>query len=62
GAVGRNLLLVDSVVNFHLDANVGETRLADAPLAAVLKRVANLLEEFPGHGVLIQVRQNVVYR
>ncbi|CAM9377533.1 unnamed protein product, partial [Scytosiphon promiscuus] len=55
GAVGRNLLLVDSVVNFHLDANVGETRLADGPLAAVLKRVANLLEEFPGHGVLIQL-------
>lgn len=55
GAVGRNLSLVDPVVNFHLDADVGETRLADAPLAAVLRRVAGLLEEFPGHGVLIQV-------
>lgn len=55
GAAGRNLLLVDPLVNFHLDSNVGETRLADGPLAAVLRRVAGLLEEFPGHGVLIQV-------
>lgn len=55
GAVCRNLSLVDPVVNFHLDANVAETRLADAPLAALLRRVADLLQEFPGHGVLIQV-------
>lgn len=55
GAAGRNLLLVDPLVKFHLDPNVGETRLADGPLAAVLRRVAGLLEEFPGHGVLIQV-------
>lgn len=55
GAAGRNLLLVDPLVNFHLDPNVGETRLADGPLAGVLRRVAGLLEEFPGHGVLIQV-------
>lgn len=55
GAAGRNLLLVDPLVHFHLDSNVGETRLADGPLAAVLRRVAALLGEFPGHGVLIQV-------
>lgn len=55
GAAGRNVLLVDPLVNFHLDPNVGETRLADGPLAAVLRRVAELLGEFPGHGVLIQV-------
>eukprot|EP00903_Cladosiphon_okamuranus_P014927 g13820.t2 len=55
GAAGRNLLLVDPLVKFHLDPNVGETRLADGPLAAVLRRVAGLLEEFPGHGVLIQL-------
>lgn len=55
GAVGRHLLLVDPLVNFHLDGNVSETRLADGPLVAVLRRVAGLLEEFPGHGVLIQV-------
>ena len=61
GATGRNLLLVDPLVNFHLDPNVGETRLADGPLAAVLKRVAGLLEEFPGHGVLIQVRSPFYY-
>lgn len=55
GAAGRTLLLVDPLTNFHLDPHVGETRLADGPLAAVLRRVAGLLEEFPGHGVLIQV-------
>lgn len=58
GAAGRSLLLVGSFVNFHLDPNVGETRLADGPLAGVLRRVAALLSEFPGHGVLIQVRVN----
>lgn len=56
GAAGRSLLLVGSFVNFHLDPNVGETRLADGPLAGVLRRVAALLSEFPGHGVLIQVK------
>lgn len=55
GESGRNLLLVDPFKNFHLDSNIVETRLADAPLAGVLGRVAGLLEEFPGHGVLIQV-------
>ncbi|CAM9229718.1 unnamed protein product, partial [Ectocarpus sp. 8 AP-2014] len=55
GAVRRNLLLVDPLVNFHLDGNVAETRLADGPLASVLLRVAGLLEDFPGHGVLIQL-------
>ncbi|CAN0109706.1 unnamed protein product [Ectocarpus sp. 6 AP-2014] len=55
GAVRRNLLLVDPLVNFHLDGNVAETRLADVPLASVLRRVAGLLEDFPGHGVLIQL-------
>ncbi|CAB1097864.1 unnamed protein product [Ectocarpus sp. CCAP 1310/34] len=55
GAVRRNLLLVDPLVNFHLDGNVAETRLADGPLASVLRRVAGLLEDFPGHGVLIQL-------
>lgn len=55
GAVRRNLLLVDPLVNFHLDGNVPETRLADGPLASVLRRVAGLLEDFPGHGVLMQV-------
>lgn len=55
GAAGRSLCLVDSFRNFHLDPNVGETRLADCPLAGVLRRVAGLLSEFPGHGVLIQV-------
>lgn len=51
-----NLSLVDPFKNFHLDSDIVETRLADGPLAAVLRRVAGLLEEFPGHGVLIQVR------
>ncbi|CAN0302292.1 unnamed protein product, partial [Ectocarpus sp. 13 AM-2016] len=37
------------------DGNVAETRLADAPLESVLRRVAGLLEDFPGHGVLIQL-------
>lgn len=55
GAAGRNVLLVDPLVNFQLDPNIHETRLADGPLAAVLRRVAGLLEEFPGHGILIQV-------
>ncbi|CAM9165037.1 unnamed protein product [Ectocarpus sp. 4 AP-2014] len=55
GAVRRTLLLVDPLVNFHLDGNVAETRLADGPLASVLRRVAGLLEDFPGHGVLIQI-------
>lgn len=55
GAAGRHLLLVDPFSNFHLDPNVSETRLADVPLAAVLRSVAGLLKEFPGHGVLIQV-------
>lgn len=59
-AAARNLLFVDSFSNFHLDSNVMETRLADGPLASVLKRVAGLLGEFPGHGVLIQVRTTVV--
>lgn len=53
---GSNLPLVDPFKNFHLDSDIVETRLADGPLAAVLRRVAGLLEEFPGHGVLIQVR------
>lgn len=55
GAAGRNLLFVDPLINFQLDANIHETRLADVPLVSVLRRVAGLLEEFPGHGVLIQV-------
>lgn len=55
GAAGRKMLLVDPFVNFQLDPNIHETRLADGPLVAVLRRVAGLLEEFPGHGVLIQV-------
>ncbi|CAM9468160.1 unnamed protein product, partial [Ectocarpus sp. 12 AP-2014] len=55
GAVRRNLLLVNPLVNFHFDGNVAETRLADGPLASVLRRVAGLLEDFPGHGVLIQL-------
>ena len=46
---------MDPFKNFHLDSDIVETRLADGPLAAVLRRVAGLLEEFPGHGVLIQV-------
>lgn len=56
GAAGRSLLLVDTFVNFHLSANVEETRLADEPLAKLLRRVAVLLGEFRGHGILIQVR------
>lgn len=59
GAAGRNLLLVDPLVSFHLDPNVGETRLADGSLVAMLRRVAGLLEEFPGHGVLIQVSVDI---
>lgn len=60
GGAGNNLLLVDPFKNFHLDSDIVETRLADGPLAAVLRRVAGLLEEFPGHGVLIQVRRDTV--
>lgn len=55
GAAGRILHLVNPCPNFHLDSDVTESRLADRPLAVLLRRVAELLEEFPGHGVLIQV-------
>lgn len=55
GAAGRILHLVNPSPNFHLDPDVTESRLADRPLAVLLRRVAELLEEFPGHGVLVQV-------
>lgn len=55
GAAGRILHSVNPCTNFHLDPDVTESRLADRPLAGVLRRVAELLEEFPGHGVLTQV-------
>lgn len=55
-ATTRSLMLVDPFVDFQHDANVEETRLAYAPLSRVMQRVASLLDEFPGHAVLIEVR------
>lgn len=59
GVSGRSYEFVDSHVDFHRDPNVRETRLTDRPLTALLRRAANLLEEFPGHGILIQVRMDL---
>ncbi|CAM9114855.1 unnamed protein product [Choristocarpus tenellus] len=54
-SVVRSFSIVDPLVDFYHDANVVETRLADKPLAGIIGKVAKLLGEFPGHGILIQL-------
>ncbi|CAM9198222.1 unnamed protein product [Discosporangium mesarthrocarpum] len=53
--IGRSFCFVDPVLDFHHSPNAREARLADAPLAGLLSRIAELLEEFPGNGILIQL-------